>query len=93
MVKIMRVTIRMELVKGLDADLSNLWPSLPPSLAQPHLANNIMIIFHDNLDLTTKVDLSHQEWMVLSRKSDQHWTIAEENSIAVGGGCTFSLDF
>ena len=49
MVKIMRVRIRIELVKGLDADLSNLWPSLPPSLAQPHLANNIMIIFHDNL--------------------------------------------
>ena len=46
----------MELVKRLDADLSNLWPSLPPSLAQPHLANNIMIIFHDNLVLTLKVD-------------------------------------
>ena len=25
-------------------------------------------------------------------KSDQNWTVAEENGIAVGGGFTFSLD-
>ena len=81
--RIMRIIDGGVVCSELDANLSNLWPPLTLSLAQLHLAAD----HHHPL-----LFCQHQKSSKIIRRSDQNWTIAEENGIAVGGGFAFSLD-